>query len=139
MVLSTVDWFNSASLSKDDADEVLRQLISWLILSLRRSSSPLVIRKLCSTLVVYFLNFLAAWTRCIRYLVLCLLAGEAVDIVNVENAPETSLLVQSLAPEDFSAALCFSALLAEEVGKTDGNNIKQCVQAPGDALRCYAY
>lgn len=58
-------------------------------------------------------------------MILCLYADEAVSIEALQGAPETDVLVHNLSPEKLSAALWFSTALAEEVGKTDGNNIKQ--------------
>ncbi|KFX90214.1 hypothetical protein V490_06567 [Pseudogymnoascus sp. VKM F-3557] len=115
---------DSASLSDTDAQAVLNQLLTWLIVYLRRASGPLALRKLCSTLVVYFLHFSASWTMCVKHVILCLFADEAVGIETLQDAPETSLLVSRLSPEKLSAALWFSTTLAEEVEKVDGNNIK---------------
>jgi hypothetical protein len=38
---------------------------------------------------------------------------------------ETTLLVGQLSYEKLSVVMWFGEILAEEVGKTDGNNIKQ--------------
>lgn len=62
---------------------------------------------------------------CVKHVILCLFADEAVGIETLQDAPETSLLVSRLSPEKLSAALWFSTTLAEEVEKVDGNNIKQ--------------
>lgn len=85
----------------------------------------MVIRKLCSTLVVYFLQFSATWTLPVKHLVLCLCADQFVPTADVKNAPELQQLVSQLSPQKVSAALWFTTTLAEEVSKTDGNNIKQ--------------
>ncbi|ELR10445.1 hypothetical protein VC83_00535 [Pseudogymnoascus destructans] len=115
---------DSASLSATDAEAVLNQLLTWLIVYLRRGSGPLALRKLCSTLVVYFLHFSASWALCVKHVILCLFADEAVGIERLQDAPETSQLVSRLSQEKLSAALWFSTTLAEEVEKVDGNNIK---------------
>lgn len=62
---------------------------------------------------------------CVKHVILCLFADEAVGIEAIQDAPETSLLVSRLSQEKLSAALWFSTTLAEEVEKVDGNNIKQ--------------
>lgn len=85
----------------------------------------MVIRKLCSTLVVYFLQFSASWSLPVKHLVLCLCADQFVATTDVKNAPEVQQLVSQLTPQKVLAALWFVTTLAEEVSKTDGNNIKQ--------------
>ena len=62
---------------------------------------------------------------CIKHVILCLFADEAVSLETLQDAPETSVLVSRLSYEKLSAALWFATTLAEEVGKVDGNNIKQ--------------
>ncbi|KAI9746575.1 MAG: hypothetical protein M1818_000288 [Claussenomyces sp. TS43310] len=115
---------DSDTLSDEDAALLLRKIITWLILCLDEGVGPLVIRKLCSTLVVYFLHFSASWTMCIKHIIFCLAVNEAVSTNAIENAPETTMLMRSLGTGKALAVLWFSTALAEEVGKTDANNIK---------------
>jgi hypothetical protein len=51
--------------------------------------------------------------------------GEATSTELLDQSPDTGVLVGRLSSTNALAALWFSAALAEEVGKTDGNNIKQ--------------
>ncbi len=44
---------------------------------------------------------------------------------SLSTSPEVTAMVASLSAEKATAALWFSSSLAEEVGKTDANNIKQ--------------
>lgn len=113
------------SLSPSDAKALLERLINSLIRCLNRDVGPIVIRKLCSTLVVYFLQFSSLWTRCVRHLIQSLSMGEATSTELLDQSPDTGVLVGRLSSTNALAALWFSAALAEEVGKTDGNNIKQ--------------
>jgi hypothetical protein len=86
--------------------------------------SPLVVRKLCSTLVVYFLHFSSLWKNCIKHLIQSLCVGEAVPLESLDRAPDIMVLVERLTLQKASAALWFCTALAEEVGKTDANHIK---------------
>lgn len=86
-----------------------------------------MIRKLCTTLVTYFLHFSASWTSCISHLTYCLCLGEEVPYQKLEDAPPMAVLAQNLSDGKCLAILWFSATLVEEVGKTDSNSMKQWV------------
>jgi hypothetical protein len=116
---------DAKSLSEEDAQALLQTLINWLIQCIRTSEGPLVVRKLCSTFVAYFFQFSASWTRCIKHLVYCLCANEALPYETLENAPGTAVLVQNLSAPAAVAVFWIAATLAEEVGKTDANSMKQ--------------
>ncbi len=60
-----------------------------------------------------------------KHLVMCLYADEHVDTAAVKEAPGVPHLLSNFTPAKLSAALCFAATLADEIAKTDGNNIKQ--------------
>lgn len=113
------------SLKEEDAKQLLGKLIAWLIQATRGGGGSLVRRKLCSTLVVYFLQFPATWTLCVSHLLSCLEAGVNIQIDPTHKPRDVRTLVQDLRPESLQAALWFCTMLAEEVGKTDANNIKQ--------------
>ncbi|KAH8821592.1 armadillo-type protein [Xylogone sp. PMI_703] len=112
------------SLTADDRQGLLQNLVGWFIQYSGNGNRPLVIRKLCTTLVAYFLHFSESWTKCIRHLMYCLCVNQSVPYNDLENAPETPLLVQSIPKEKALAVLWFAAALAEEVGRTDLNSIK---------------
>lgn len=115
------------TLSEADANALLDHLINVLIgcLDQGERASTLVLRKLCTTLVVFFLQFSSLWTKCVLHLVYSLSVGRAAAASSTLTATELSELVQSLPLEKASVALWFCTSLAEEVGKTDANNIKQ--------------
>ncbi|APA08045.1 hypothetical protein sscle_03g028150 [Sclerotinia sclerotiorum 1980 UF-70] len=116
---------DSQSLKDEDAQVVLQKIIGWLIKCLNSGCGPLVIRKLCTTLVTYFLHFSGSWARCVSHLTYCLCLGEAVPYHKLEDAPSMEILAQSLSDDKNMAILWFSATLVEEVGKTDSNSMKQ--------------
>lgn len=106
---------------------MLQRIIGWLIKCLNSGCGPLVVRKLCTTLVTYFLHFSGSWARCIAHLTYCLCLGEAVPYLKLEDAPTMAVLAQNLPDDKNLAILWFSATLVEEVGKTDSNSMKQWV------------
>ncbi|QSZ30779.1 hypothetical protein DSL72_000337 [Monilinia vaccinii-corymbosi] len=116
---------DSQSLKDEDAQVVLHRIIGWLIKSLNSGCGPLVVRKLCTTLVTYFLHFSGSWARCVSHLTYCLCLGEAVPYHKLEDAPTMAVLAQNLPDDKTLAILWFSATLVEEVGKTDSNSMKQ--------------
>lgn len=122
-ILSNI--FCRKSLDENEAESVLSQILSWLVIGIQRGCTPLVIRKLCSTLVVYFLHFSASWPLPVKHLVLCLCAREYVSQNDIADSPPVQQLASQLSPAEALTALWFTQTLAEEVGKTDGNNIKQ--------------
>lgn len=113
------------SLSDDDAEALLQTLIGWLIRRLENGEGALVVRKLCSTLVAYFLQFSIAWNKCVKHLMYCLCSGQAIRYGELDDSPNTMILVQRLAPEQAVVIFWFASNLVEEVGKTDSNSMKQ--------------
>ncbi|KAK0099684.1 hypothetical protein ONS95_013423 [Cadophora gregata] len=124
---------DAKSLSDEDAQALLQTLIGWLIRCLNGSESALVVRKLCSTLVAYFLQFSSSWERCIKHLMLCLCSNEALPYAALESSQETvAAMVDNVSNSKTGspvpkpvALFWFAATLVEEVGKTDSNSMKQ--------------
>jgi hypothetical protein len=117
--------FYRKSLSDDDAQALLRNLIGWLIRCLQNGEGALVVRKLCSTLVAYFLQFSISWTRCVRHLLYCFRKNEAVPYESLGEAADTPLLIENLEHDKAIVVFWFAATLVEEVGKTDSSSMKQ--------------
>lgn len=116
---------DSKSLSEDDATALLQNLLGWLIRRLDAGEGALVVRKLCSTLVAYFLQFSVSWTRCIKHLTYCLCLGQTVSYEALGDEPNSAVLIQSISNDKAVAILWFATTLVEEVGKTDSNSMKQ--------------
>jgi hypothetical protein len=55
----------------------------------------------------------------------CLCIGQALPYEALGESPETTLLVQNMAPEKAIILFWFAANFVEEVGKTDSNSMKQ--------------
>ena len=117
--------FYSKSLSGDDAQALLLNLIGWVIRCLQNREGALVVRKLCSTLVAYFLQFSMSWTRCVRHLLYCFCKNEAVPYESLGEAADTPLLIENLEHDKATVVFWFAAALVEEVGKTDSSSMKQ--------------
>lgn len=93
---------------------------------LSNGEGALVVRKLCSTLVAYFLQFSTQWTKCVKHLTYCLYRDQAMPYSEVmEEVPETAVMLQNMPSQKTVAILWFSGGLVEEVGKMDSNSMKQ--------------
>jgi len=100
------------------------RLIAWLVRIVNEGAPPLVVKKLCSTLVVFFVRFADSWANCVRHLICCLAAGRAAPESEFADMPASSRLLSTMGPGAKLAALWFTTILVEEVGKVDTKNIK---------------
>lgn len=104
-------------LSDEEASQLLNILITWLIRLINAGETKLIIKKLCSSLVSYFLRPSAPWENCIRHLVLSLHTGKFLRVGDVNHGPPTADIVSSLNYASTSAILWFAAYLVERVGQ----------------------
>jgi hypothetical protein len=109
------------SLSEGDIPVLRNRLIGWLVKLVNEGSPKLVVKKLCSTLAVFFVRFPESWIDCIRHILCCFAAGHVEEFVDF---PPLTVLLQSVNPDAKLATLWFAAILVEEVGKIDTKNIK---------------
>ncbi|KAH8683271.1 armadillo-type protein [Tricladium varicosporioides] len=117
---------DAKSLSPEDAVVLLQTLVTWLIRCVENLEKPLVMRKLCSTLVAYFFQFSATWERCIKHLMYCMCIKVAIPYVDLDReAPETMTLVTDILDTRAVAIFWFATSLVEEIGKTDSTSMKQ--------------
>lgn len=114
----------SSSLTEEDSEHLLQNLISWLVTSLNQGSGPMAIKKLCSALVTYFFHFSEPWHRCVRHLVCCLNQRQSIPLENLDQAPITAQILKSLDARGTQAALWFASTLVEDANKTDMNSPK---------------
>ena len=113
------------SLSEEDSQTLLATLINWLIRCLETSEGPLVLRKLCSTLVVFFFQFSSSWQNCVKHLIYCVYMRSAVPYESSQDAPDMHSMIRELPDTKAVVIFWFASTLVEEVGKTDSNSIKQ--------------
>ncbi|KAI8963555.1 ARM repeat-containing protein [Daldinia sp. FL1419] len=115
---------NTEILSDEDAVSVLQKLIGFLITSLRDDTAGFVVKKLCSTLVTYFIHYSHIWPRCIRHLTFCLDSRTYVPIDEVDNASAYEATLQSLDVENLYAVSWFAQILPNEAEKIDAKSVK---------------
>ena len=115
------------SLIEEDAQVLLQNLVGWLIRCLGNGEGALVVRKLCSTLVAYFLQFSMSWTRCVRHLLYCFCQNEAMPYQSLAGAPDTPILIAELPHDKAIVLFWFASTLVDEVGKTDSTAMKQLI------------
>jgi hypothetical protein len=116
---------NRKSLGNEDAEALLASLLDWLIRCLENSEGSLVLRKLCSTLVVYFFHFSSPWKECIKHIIYCVYMRSAVPYDALHDAPDMQTMIQELPDQKAVVIFWFASTLVEEVGKTDSNSMKQ--------------
>lgn len=103
---------------------LLDRLIEWLIRLVNAGESQLVVRKLCSSLIAYYLRPEGRWKQCIRHLVLSFSEGQVVPTNTLAQEPKTGPLAAKLSLPCLMAILWFAGGLVEEVGKTSGASIQ---------------
>lgn len=115
---------NTESLTDEDALSVLHKLVSFLITSLRDGTAGFVVKKICSTLVTYFVHYSHTWSRCIRHLCYSLDKCASLPIEDISDAAPFEEVVQSLDVENFYALTWFAQFLANEMEKIDTKSTK---------------
>jgi len=116
------DW---DSLNEADATQLLYRLVEWLIQFSNSQESALVVRKLCSALIAYYLRPSGPWKQCIRHLLVSFNAGQPIpfDQLSAQRSP-TSSLVDTLNHTQRQAILWFASGLVEEVNRVDSASIQ---------------
>ncbi|KAH9903711.1 armadillo-type protein [Xylariomycetidae sp. FL2044] len=122
--LTIIVKLNTERVPGQDALSVLQNLITWLITSLGDGSGAIVVRKLCSALVTYFIQYSDTWPGCIRHLLTCLESGASVPVDSIDDAAPIELLLQNLSVDRYCVALWFAGALAEETEKIDFKSTK---------------
>ncbi|KAL2753843.1 hypothetical protein ACRALDRAFT_1043928 [Sodiomyces alcalophilus JCM 7366] len=113
----------SGSLSEDDSLELFHNLTQWTVRSLKDGSGTIVIRKLISALVTFFLHFPNRGRPLIRHLCLSLSSSQY-QLHGIDTLLGINAVVRKLEPEELRAALWLTGTLVEEAGKTDLNTSK---------------
>jgi hypothetical protein len=117
------------SLSPEEASSLLDRLLLWLVRLTNSMEKPLVLRKICASLVAYFLRPRIIWEHCVRHLICCFSVGDVVPSQTVSQHPSTAELVIKLSELQLTTALWFSSNLVEEVGKTNISSLETYVLA----------
>ncbi|KAG7136522.1 Importin beta-like protein like [Verticillium longisporum] len=114
----------SASLSNVDASELLQNMIRWLHASLTDGSGTMVVRKLTSALVAFFIHFPNLWPDCIRSLCVSMSSSSPWPVELAAVPPEMSTILWDVDSRKLQTVLWFAGTLVEEAGKIDANASK---------------
>ncbi|KAL8927944.1 MAG: hypothetical protein Q9208_002019 [Pyrenodesmia sp. 3 TL-2023] len=116
------DW---DQLEVEDTAPLLHRLLHWITLSVQVEKGHLVARKLCTSLVAYFLRPTVSWNRSLLHLVCCFTAGEAVSCEQLMSTSDkdAARIVPRLGREQLLASIWFALNLIEEVEKTSPTSI----------------
>lgn len=106
------------TLTLEEASSVLDKLLLWLVQLATHMEKPLITKKICASLVAYFLRPNISWGHCVRHLLCCFSVGNVVHSHAISKYMPTAELVLSLNPYQLKTALWFSTILVEEVGQT---------------------
>lgn len=115
------------TLVSQDAALLLDRLLLWVVRLVNAAEGPLVLRKMCASLVTYFLRPSVSWQNCIRHLLCCFRAGSSVALQSLSEYPPTDELVRQLSQLQLLTGLWFCVGLVEEVGKLDEKSIETYV------------
>ena len=112
-------------LSEVDTVALLERVIGWLILLINAEERSLVLKKLCSALIAYFLKPSMPLDQCIRLLMVSFNTGRAVspDSMN-DQQPSTASLIAMLDVHHLQVILWFAESLVEEVNKINGASLQ---------------
>lgn len=108
----------------DESSALLERLLSWLIRRASANEGALVVRKLCSALVAYFLQPKAQWSHCIRHLLCSFYAQSTVPETSIDEAPLSVDILQTLDVRIITALLWFATTLVEEAGKMGSDTVQ---------------
>lgn len=117
-------------MSDDDANSIRQRLLSHLVRLTHVGDAALVIKKLCTALVAYYLRPTINWEPCIKHLMLCFARGFAISVeeVNQFNGPSLSI-VEGLTERPLRAVLWFAGGLVDEVVQSNSASIQTCSTA----------
>ncbi|KKA29490.1 hypothetical protein TD95_001601 [Thielaviopsis punctulata] len=105
----------SDALNPNDATELRDTLLQWLVTYSTENSSKLVLQKLSTALVTFYLRFPKSWDHAVRHVL---------NALSVNTASPLTAVITDIAPSlhAISVALLFSTDLAEEACKMDPNS-----------------
>lgn len=111
-------------MSEGDAQSLLLTLINSLNQSIENGEESLVIRKLCSALVAYFLQFSSSWSNCVKHLIFCFCSNNALPCSAMNESLDTSTLIEMISDRKAETVFWFATMLVEDVSKMDSNSMK---------------
>lgn len=113
-----------SSLSESDATLLLHELVGWLVRLTNGDETSIVVRKLCSALIAYYLKPSEPWKKCLRHLIVSIKEGNAVTVDIISSTTSQALSVHTPSIRQIKAVLWFAGGLVEEVNKADAKSIQ---------------
>lgn len=111
-------------MSDGDTPLLLDRLLAWLLRLVNAGEKPLVLRKVCSSLIAYFLSPSDLWEHCVRHLICCFFVDTVVPRQSLSQYPSTAELLGKFTQLQRLTTLWFCMNLVEELGKTDFASIQ---------------
>jgi len=117
---------DGASLGEDDLTQLQATLLNWTVRLASGGESTLVLRKLCSVLVAFFMLAKVDWRLCIRHIIVCFRHGQVFDTETAvtmypSEHPLADLWV-SLSSKQKDFVLAFTTSLAEDAARVEHGN-----------------
>ncbi|KAK4569879.1 member of the karyopherin-beta [Recurvomyces mirabilis] len=106
-----------SNLDAEAAQTIRKRLTSWLAHAVSQHNSAMVVRKLCATLVTYYIRLSFLWDRPICTIAHTLHTGNE----DADHLPGIDSTLPRLNQYQVVALLWFSATLADEVSRLDSN------------------
>ncbi|KAK6431275.1 member of the karyopherin-beta [Oleoguttula sp. CCFEE 5521] len=107
------------SLDEATSQHILQRLVFWFVSLVNATDKPLVIRKLCSTLVTFFTRVTFPWGRPLLHLICAFGLGPETPVDVEAITRPTEELLQGLNTQQHVALLWFTASLADEMAKME--------------------
>ncbi|KAF2087011.1 ARM repeat-containing protein [Saccharata proteae CBS 121410] len=119
------DW---QSLDDGGAHELLLRLITWLVKLVFQGEKDLVVRKLCTTLVQYYLTPKSKWVKCIRHIICSFANGAAVpteDDSDLAQYPPVETIIGTMHARQLLPVILIAGALIEELSRTAWSTVQQ--------------
>lgn len=108
------DW---GDLDHENVSGLLNRLLYWLIRLVNQGDGALVLRKLCTALVAYFLHPLSRWDSCVKQIICSFALGDIAPPQTLASYASVDETLRKLNKLQVRTILWFSASLAEEASK----------------------
>ncbi|KAH8712487.1 Importin beta-like protein [Beauveria bassiana] len=115
----------SASISDEEAIELLICLIGWYVNLIRQAESRLVTRKLVSALSTFFLRYHTIWPRFLDHIGVCLANNQVCYPDTVEPSLQMCHMIEMLGQRQMQALLWVATHVVEDVLRLDPNSAKK--------------
>ncbi len=112
---------------KSFRDTLLKELMTSYVNLTSQSEEHFVLRKVCSTLVTFFLRSNSAWRFPVRHILASLCGSQITEPGHVLGFDEAWNHVRHIHPQQLRSALWLSSSLVEEVTRIEGKGAERLV------------